>query len=297
MDRMDKMDLHETRECRDEAEPVFRLGMMMALGRHPLWIVALFSLAATAVFVPRMGGVEPAGARDGEPAYETRWEEREFTEYNSSCMACHETLSRKLGRPVRDHVTSAHFRASVTCHECHGGDPEGDDEEFSHDEEMGFVGKLNHPQMLKNCGSCHVEAVEQFKAGEHGKAHEGVRRLTCLECHGAHNLGAGARPYSFTWVATCADCHELENVKALPENLAAMMAVKDDLYATMTKLREKNKNKPYPPEVMESFREVRQLSADIVHPTLAEGYDEALARIVERTQALNAEIAASLGDE
>lgn len=220
--------------------------------------------------------------------YEVRWEERPFEEVATSCYNCHETLSRQYGRPAREHITSAHYRATVTCHECHGGDPTQDDIDLAHNLEMGFVATLEAEEMNTNCGSCHAKEVEFFVASKHYPDHEGVRKVTCVECHGSHDIGA--RREDFLWTKNCAQCHDLEQVPDLPASLVAMTDSKDALHTALRQLRFKLNNQPFPPEVMEPYREVRQLSADVVHKTHAEGIDAQMNEIVEKNKALEAKI-------
>jgi len=226
--------------------------------------------------------------------YELRWEEREFREIRSACFDCHETISRRYGRPARQHITSAHYRAAVTCHECHGGDPEAEEEETAHDLDKGFLGVLELPEMLQRCGVCHRHEVRTFIESKHHAEYEGVQRVTCMSCHGAHDLGAGARPPEFSWPATCAECHDLENVADLPPELTGMLARKDAAYARLRELRIRLSNRPFDPDVMEPLRAVRQRSADLIHATRAEGIQAALQEIVTRTEALEATIEARL---
>ena len=276
---------------------------LVFLGRHPLAAFLVIGLAVAGCFAPASEGeglpageveaaapseeLTPAPNQEETPrAYEVRWEEREFTRIRSSCVGCHETLSRELGQPVRHHLTSAHFRSSVTCHECHGGDPTNEDEEASHSLDHGFLGKLTHDEMLERCGSCHEHEVDLFTFSLHGPEHEGVRRVTCIECHGSHDIGAGARPLEFSWAVTCADCHDLPAISDLPENLIAMLTAKDSLYTKMRELRRATYNEPFDPAVMEPFREIRQLSADLVHDTIVEDIGETLSKINSKTAAL-----------
>lgn len=235
----------------------------------------------------------PTAPTASKAAYEKRWEEREFKPVASSCYNCHETLARANGRPAREHITSAHFRAAVTCHECHGGNPKADEHDMAHDEKMGFIGKLDAAGMLDRCGKCHQHEVTTFKASKHFPEHQGVRQVTCFECHGAHDIGA--RPPTFSWTANCAQCHDLEAVPDLPAELVAVMKGKDTLQARLRDLRIKNDNKPFDPKVMDLNREVRQKSADIVHATRAKEIGEETAQIVAKEKSLEDLIAKSLG--
>lgn len=238
---------------------------------------------------------QTARGAEGAPAYEKRWEAREFKPVASTCYTCHETQDRKLGKPAHQHITSAHYRAAVTCHECHGGDHTLDDIDKAHDKAKGFIGKLDAKGMTDRCGKCHAHEVQTFVASKHFPEHEGVRQVTCIECHGSHDIGAGTRPPEFAWQNTCANCHGLDNVKKLPADLVAMMTNKTEVYEKMRALRLKLNNAPYPPEVMEPYREVRQMSADIVHATKHKGIGKELTEIVAKSKALEDKIVKATG--
>jgi hypothetical protein len=267
----------------------------------PPWTsIAVVALAAVVVGACLRSGDPPPSAEPTPPGdvalaqavpkgdYELRWEVRPFHQPVSSCFNCHETISREMGRPVREHVTSAHYRASVTCHECHGGDPAAEAEDAAHSLEAGFIGKLERADMLRKCGECHQTAVRLFQSSRHAPETRGVRRVTCIECHGAHDLGAGARTPDFSWRRTCLDCHELPEVVDLPPELNEIVAIEDEIHQRMRRLRFALNNDPYPPRVMEPYREFRQRTSDLIHATLAIGIDEDAAEIEARAAKLKA---------
>ena len=72
------------------------------------------------------------------------------------------------------------------------------------------------------------------------------------------------------------------------------MKAKDSLQAKMRDLRMKNDNKPYDPKVMDLHRELRQMSADIVHATQAQGIGEATAQIAAKSKSLEDLVAKAL---
>ncbi len=251
-------------------------------------------LTISGISVAIIFSIQTATAEEkSAPPYEKRWEERPFAQKATSCFNCHETLSGRWGRPAREHVTSAHFRASVACNECHGGDPTQDDTDGAHSVEKGFVGKLDHDKMIDRCGKCHATEVKTFVASKHFPEHEGVRRVSCMICHGAHDIGA--RPESSDWTKTCAQCHELDNVPKLPKELIAMTTSKDAMQSKLRQLRYKLQNKPYPPAIMESYRKVRQLSADVVHATKAKGIGPVMESIIAKNKTLEDKISAEVG--
>lgn len=103
--------------------------------------LALAALCLIGVALAGLSSSNLSSAQDqgeGEAKYEKRWESREFEVLESDCFNCHETFSRRLGRPARQHPTSAHYRAAVTCHECHGGNHLTFEEDEAHDYDNGF---------------------------------------------------------------------------------------------------------------------------------------------------------------
>src|SRR5690242_16233019 len=96
------------------------------------FIYTIMILIVIAALIASRSATSADSASASKPAYEKRWEERPFQAQVTSCYNCHETLARHLGRPAREHITSAHYRATVTCNECHGGDPTQDDEDLAH---------------------------------------------------------------------------------------------------------------------------------------------------------------------
>lgn len=297
MTEMERTETTATPEPHPYAPHPYTPHWFLRLMRRPLLLaggllVPLFTFLALTIgpigpISPILGNAAFA-AENPTVNYEKRWEEREFEEVSTTCMGCHETLPRKLGKPSREHITSAHFRAVVTCNECHGGDPTTDDEEAAHSIEKGFIGKLDAKMMLDRCGTCHVQEVKLFTGSKHFPEHKEARQVTCQECHGSHDIGAGSRAPEFEWATNCKSCHDLESVPDLPPDLIAMMTQKSEVYQKMRELRLKLNNQPFPPEIMEPYREIRQLSADIVHATQAQGIGKQVAEIMSKTKAFEA---------
>ena len=73
-----------------------------------------------------------------------------------------------------------------------------------------------------------------------------------------------------------------------------MTDAKDSLYKAFGDLRLRLDNEPYPEPIMEAFRELRQLGADLIHSTQAEGADETLAKINVKSVEVEAMVKAEL---
>lgn len=245
-------------------------------------------------------GAKPdAGAKpqDAAPPYAKRWEDHPFTErVAGSCFNCHETIAAKPGRPARLHLTGAHYRAGVTCQDCHGGDPTAQEDKQAHDESKGWLkaAKFDLAAMNERCGKCHQQEVETFNKSKHIHDYENVRKLNCATCHTSHQAGAPTR--NMSWGKTCNECHSLEDVPDLPKELVAMMASQDEVHARLRKLRYKLFNMPYPADVMEPYRQVRQLSADLVHATRAKQSQAVGGQVIDRDKALIEKINKALAE-
>ncbi len=151
----------------------------------------------------------------------------------SSCVTCHsselfEIKDRVKMQKFRDDV---HARAGLSCHDCHGGnpDPKADlmsamDPKFKANP---FVGVPKRTEIPAFCGKCHssadfmkrfnpaarVDQVTEYKSSVHGKllAKGDENVATCVDCHSVHDIKPRSNPDSPvypTHVAdTCSRCH------------------------------------------------------------------------------------------
>ncbi len=154
----------------------------------------------------------------------------------TSCVACHSDSA--LFGPERllileQHGRSVHADAGLSCHDCHGGNPDpalaadagaAMDPEF---EPHPYVGAPQRAEVPGFCGSCHSDPVfmrrfapaarvdqeREYWISHHGRAlREGDPDVaTCVDCHGDHAILAiddPSSPVVPTRVAeTCASCH------------------------------------------------------------------------------------------
>lgn len=190
----------------------------------------------------------------------------------TSCLACHGSsdyfdedhlamvapfaAARGLVAEL-DPATDVHAAVGISCHDCHGGNP---DPEFAEDIDAAmdadwqphpYQVDLSHQAIPRLCGSCHsdpdymrrfnpsvrIDQLAEYLTSNHGKRlAEGNNRVaTCADCHGAHGVRAVADPASRvhpTRVAeTCSSCHAdpehmagatLENGRPLPTDQIAL---------------------------------------------------------------------------
>jgi hypothetical protein len=119
---------------------------------------------------------------------------------DNACVSCHRDLAGKLSAVVQEWTQSVHFRNSVTCDGCHGGDPSitrdqcPDEETFknrSHQQRTRELSLVNRPEeqftsaargrsVSYFCGKCHSQIKEKHLGSPHGD----LGNPTCLYCHG-----------------------------------------------------------------------------------------------------------------
>lgn len=140
-----------------------------------------------------------------------------------TCGHCHEDLNliKKheilYGNAVQVYESSIHGKAAMggvykaaTCNDCHSagtahrilapGNPES---------------PINHFNIPKTCGKCHLNIENDYWEGIHGKlvARGETDSPVCTNCHGEHGIIAPSDPRSpvspaRVAEATCAPCHE-----------------------------------------------------------------------------------------
>jgi cytochrome b subunit of formate dehydrogenase len=144
----------------------------------------------------------------------------------STCGACHSNpdfVARHridFARPVEAYRLSVHGRAvergngeAASCSDCHG----------SHDirQSRDPLSSMNHWNVPRTCGACHVEIRQAYNDSVHGQAVErGVDGApVCTDCHGEHEILAPSEPESLVNPArvstvTCGHCHADERLTA-----------------------------------------------------------------------------------
>jgi hypothetical protein len=144
------------------------------------------------------------------------------------------------------------------------------------------------------CGSCHATQVAVFKTGRHYISSKGVPRVDCVQCHGAHTVGAQASTFSISYF--CAGCHGLEYLPALPRELRDVLDQSDKIRDSLRSIDRTGKK--LSDEALGLRREVRRLTAEVVHATDLDGgaakiaeirsLGDALLAVLERNKAGNA---------
>jgi len=130
------------------------------------------------------------------------------------CIQCHGGLDGRLAAPVAEWRTSIHAANSISCHDCHGGDPT--DFAMAMSPERGFIGVPEYTEVPDFCGRCHVGVAAEYKAGAHGKAIE-KGGAQCVVCHGNHSVQRAS--LSLINEESCSRCHPYERAALIKLSL------------------------------------------------------------------------------
>jgi hypothetical protein len=153
----------------------------------------------------------------------------------TSCVTCHSNgdYFDEAGLAIaRDYAQDIHAEARLSCHDCHGGNP---DPALSDDMDAmspsyapnRYVGAPDRKDIPVFCGKCHssleymrkydptarVDQLDEYWTSQHGKALRAGsdRAATCVDCHGIHGIRKVDSPESAVFptkvAETCSHCH------------------------------------------------------------------------------------------
>ena len=165
----------------------------------------------------------------------TVWGPVQAEQRATSCTICHaraEIAGEGSPAIVQHERQGAHAAAGLSCHDCHGGNPDpalaedmaAMDEDFA---AAPFVGTPERTAVPTFCGRCHsnpttmkrfrpdarVDQEREYWTSRHGeRLRTGDPKVaTCTDCHGTHGIlppGDAQSPVHAQRVAdTCARCH------------------------------------------------------------------------------------------
>jgi predicted CXXCH cytochrome family protein len=139
-----------------------------------------------------------------------------------SCFDCHRMMEGMSLKFVND----IHYTNAISCANCHGGDPNENDQNISMNASRGFKLRVTRQGVPEYCGRCHsdtnymskyqqpqVDQLAQYKTSVHGKLlAAGAKRVAeCGDCHSVHETRAVSDPLSSASPQriskTCAKCH------------------------------------------------------------------------------------------
>jgi hypothetical protein len=203
---------------------------------------------------------------------------------DENCVKCHSQSTGRAAEVVGIHQSSAHGRAGVGCDDCHGGDPAQTEKAKAHS--TNFTAKPDRIATLAVCGACHDPQLAQFKTGKHFPVKQGIPRLDCADCHGAHSVGNP--PETFSLGQFCAGCHGLEYLPPLPQQFQDLLNLSDDLRDEFNRSKAKGHNPS--DEAVKRRKEIRRLTAELIHPTDLAGAVDRAKMILTQGERLKQEI-------
>jgi hypothetical protein len=150
----------------------------------------------------------------------------------SVCLQCHSGLAGQLSEPIALWKTSVHAENSVSCHDCHGGDPTiFSMEAMSPD--RGFIGVPDYEGVPKFCGRCHIGVKEDYDSSAHGLALD-RGGAQCVLCHGNHAVKKA--DLSLINEESCSRCHEYDRAAKIRSALSEVDTAIADLDQQISQL-------------------------------------------------------------
>lgn len=153
----------------------------------------------------------------------------------TSCIQCHADadLFEEDAAIVASHAAGIHAEYDLSCHDCHGGNPDPallEDMELAMDPDYTpspYRGAPAAAEVPEFCGSCHsdttymrryrpdarVDQLAEYRTSRHGLALAAgdTNVATCVSCHGVHGMRPATDPESSVHPtrvgATCSACH------------------------------------------------------------------------------------------
>jgi len=203
---------------------------------------------------------------------------------SDTCAACHRTRDEKL---FSLYSKSVHYSAGKGCASCHGGDASAAAKAEAHS--LNFVGKPTSDQAVRMCGSCHRSESAQYRASRHFPVQKAVSRVDCVQCHGAHTVGAPARSFSIAYF--CSGCHGLEYLPGLQQQFQDLLKLSDDLRLALQDVTDSGRAPS--DDVLRRRKEIQQMTGEIVHKTDLDGGTAKIPHILELGEKLKTMIVAS----
>lgn len=154
----------------------------------------------------------------------------------TSCLLCHgdaELFEAEELAIVEDFREGVHASVGLSCHDCHGGNPDPElREDFvgakDEDHEANpYRGAPDRAALPEFCGTCHsdieymrrfkpsprVDQVREYWTSQHGRGLQAgdPNVAICTDCHGVHGIRRPSNPESRVYpkrvAVTCQGCH------------------------------------------------------------------------------------------
>ncbi|HHN66185.1 MAG TPA: cytochrome C [Nitrospirae bacterium] len=153
------------------------------------------------------------------------------------CVDCH---TSKIMNPdylkiPQEWKMSIHYKNKVSCHDCHGGDP-NDAAVSCGTPHSGFIGTPKYREVPELCGRCHVGILKNYLTSGHGKALKTTGKgPNCVTCHGAHNTQKAS--IDIINDVRCTKCHSYERARIMKQALFSTEKKISELDSIMTSMR------------------------------------------------------------
>ena len=134
------------------------------------------------------------------------------------CIECHasEMIKPEFREIPSEWRKSWHYENNVSCHDCHGGDP--NDAAMAMSPARGFIGVPKYQDVPEFCGKCHIGILENYLESGHGKALRSTGKgPNCVTCHGSHNIQKAS--IDIISEGLCTRCHSYERAKTMKASL------------------------------------------------------------------------------
>ena len=130
--------------------------------------------------------------------------------------------------------TSWHSRNGISCHNCHGGDPQDTDNAMS--PQRGYVGIPKPAQIPEFCGKCHAGILKNFLDSGHGKSLKSSGKGPhCVTCHGSHTVQKAT--IQVINEPLCTKCHSYARVKEIRQALLVTENRMDEIEKSLKALK------------------------------------------------------------
>ncbi len=146
----------------------------------------------------------------------------------NSCIDCHSVINKDITETISKDI---HSSAGLSCADCHGGNPEIEDE-GAMDPKYGYIGAPDKLKIPQFCGKCHsdpsfmhnynpllpTDQLEKYWTSTHGRELKKGDKMvaTCASCHTTHSILPANDPRSSVYPEnvpkTCATCHANEGL-------------------------------------------------------------------------------------
>lgn len=135
------------------------------------------------------------------------------------CIDCHtsDQMNEEYITIPQEWKMSIHYETGVSCHDCHGGDP--DDAAVScGTPHSGFVGTPKYRDIPQMCGKCHIGILNSYNKSGHGKEMMATGNgPNCVTCHDSHKIQRAN--INIISEVTCKRCHTYERAKTMKQAL------------------------------------------------------------------------------